>query len=44
MHVTISPDSDGGDPEVPGTVHAISRDTIAILSEDEFLELIGESV
>jgi hypothetical protein len=35
MRVTIAPDSDGGDPEVPGTAHAISRDTIAILSEHE---------
>ena len=35
MRVTIAPDSDGGDPEVPGSVHALSRDTIAILSEDE---------
>ena len=35
MRVTIAPDSDGGDPEVPGTVHALSRDTIAILCEDE---------
>ena len=35
MRVTIAPDSDGGDPKVPGTVHAVSRDTIAILSEDE---------
>lgn len=35
QHVTVVPDSDGGDPEVHGTVHMISRDTIAILHENE---------
>ena len=35
MRVAIAPDSDGGDPEVHGIVRAVSRDTIAILHENE---------
>lgn len=32
--VSIAPDSDGGDPEVMGTLHHHSRDTVAILRTD----------
>jgi glutathione S-transferase len=35
MRVSVVPDSDGGDPEVTGTVRAVSRDTISILHQDE---------
>lgn len=36
MAVTVVPEGDGGgDPEVAGTVHALGRDTLAILREDE---------
>jgi len=35
MTVSIVPEGDGGDPEVTGTVHAVSRQTIAIAHENE---------
>ena len=35
MSVSITPDSDGGDPEVTGSVRMVTRDTIAILRENE---------
>lgn len=34
MPVTVVPDGDGGDPAVAGTVHAVDRETIAILRDD----------
>lgn len=34
MTVRITPDSDGGDPEVSGSVRMVTRDTIAILRDD----------
>lgn len=35
ISVSIAPDVDGGDPAVEGRVRAVSRDTIAILREDD---------
>lgn len=40
MRVMIVPDSDGGDPEVTGTVRAVSRDTISILHEHERVQSV----
>ncbi|GBE44281.1 hypothetical protein BMS3Bbin10_02372 [bacterium BMS3Bbin10] len=35
MTVSVTPDGDGGDPEVGGIVRMVTRDTIAILRDDE---------
>ena len=35
MNVSVVPEGDGGDPEVTGITHSVSRETIAILRSDE---------
>jgi hypothetical protein len=35
MAVTVTPLGIGGDPSISGKVHAVDRETIAILREDD---------
>lgn len=37
QEVSVTPDSDGGDPDVSGTVHYVDTDTIALLRHDDLV-------